>query len=106
MTHGQAKLLREHGITTTRELAQAIEHNAPGWRLALNTSHQLRAESAVLYARAEALQASRPVLAKDRVSALMPAWSDMNIYLTVHFDMGTGISFAFGAKRVYFQPGR
>jgi len=106
LTHGQAKLLRENGITTTRELAQAIEHNSPGWRAALSTSHQLRAESAVLYARAEALQISRPVLAKDRVSALMPAWSDMNIYLTIHFDMGTGISFAFGAKRVYFQPGR
>jgi hypothetical protein len=36
----------------------------------------------------------------------MPAWSDMNIYLTVHFDPGSGIAFALGASLVYFPPGR
>ncbi|HEX7315871.1 MAG TPA: hypothetical protein VF297_18285 [Pyrinomonadaceae bacterium] len=105
LTGGQAKLLRESGINTTEELAEAIRENAPGWQRAVRTSYQLKSEASVLRARAEALQKGEFVAVPDRVSALMPRWSDVNLYLTVHFDMGSGISFAMSAMRVFFEPG-
>ena len=57
-------------------------------------------------ARAEALATGKPVPIDGRKCALMPAWSDQNIFITIHFDPGSGITFAIGAARVYFQPGR
>jgi hypothetical protein len=104
LTNGQANLLRKNNFHTTKELAQAIERNALGWQSAVKTSHQLKADSAVLRARVEALQKQQPVLAEGRVSPLMPKWAHMRIYLTVNFDMGTGITFAMGARRIFFHP--
>jgi hypothetical protein len=104
LTHGQARTLRENGIKTTKELAEHIRQNSTNWQSALNTNHQLRAEQAVWLARAEALQTNSVQIAEGRKSALMPAGSNMNIYLTVHSDPGSGITFAMGAKKVYFPP--
>lgn len=106
LTHGQAHTLRDNGIGTTKELAEHIRQNSTNWQAALNTNHQLRAEQAVWLARAEALQTNSVQIAEGRKSALMPAWSDMNIYLTVHSDPGSGIAFAMGAKKIYFPPNR
>jgi hypothetical protein len=36
----------------------------------------------------------------------MPAWTDQSLFLTVHFDPGSGITFTLGAARVYFPPDR
>ena len=36
----------------------------------------------------------------------MPAWSHQKIFITVHFDPGSGITFALGAARVYHPPGQ
>lgn len=106
LTHGQARTLRDNGIRTTKELAEHIRRNSTNWQAALNTNHQLRAEQAVWLARTEALQTNSVQIAEGRKSALMPAWADMNIYLTVHSDPGLGIAFAMGAKKVYFPPNR
>lgn len=105
LTHGQAKLLRKHGIRKTKELSSAIQQTTPAWKAALNESHQLRAEASALLARTEALSNNRPEIVSGRLSALMPAWSNLNIYLTIHFDMGSGITFAMGAMRVFFPRG-
>lgn len=106
LTHGQARVLRANGIKTTRELAEHIRGNSDGWQKSVKSNHQLRAERAVWLARADALHTGAVEIAEGRKSALMPRWSDMNIYLTIHSDPGTGITFAMGAKRVYFTPGR
>lgn len=105
LNQGQADLLVSRGITTTAELAEAIRTGSPGWRSAEGASHQLRAEKAALLARAEALQTGGVVLAEGRRCTFMPKRSDLNIYLTVHFDPGSGITFSMGASRVYFPPG-
>lgn len=104
LTAGQAEALRENGIQTTTELAAAIRADNPEWRAALETNHQLRADGPALLARAEALQAGTIRIADGRKAASMPAYSEMNIFLSVHYDMGSGITFALGARRVYFRP--
>ncbi|MEJ7810910.1 MAG: hypothetical protein WKG32_10920 [Gemmatimonadaceae bacterium] len=105
LTRGQADLLRQHGIRTVAALYDAIARQTDGWRGVKADSPQLRAEEAILLARAEALTTGRAVLAAGRKTAAMPAYADMRIYVTVHFDFSTGITFAFGAKRVYYRPG-
>jgi len=106
LNHGQAELLRQNGISTTVALKNAINDNTPEWQAAEESSHQLRADAPILKIRAKALETGEPIVIDGRRCALMPAWSDQNIFITVHFDPGSGITFALGVARVYFQPGR
>ncbi len=106
LNRGQVQVLENFGLKTTRDLAEAIESDAAGWQSATASSHQLRAEGPALLARSRALQTGVTELVAERRTALLPAWADMNIYLTVHFDPGSGITFAMGAKRVYFPRSR
>ena len=106
LNQGQAELLREHGIATTQALRDAIRGNTEEWLAAEASSHQLRADAPALAVRAEALHSNQPVAINGRRCALMPAWSNQNIFITIHFDPGFGITFALGAARVYFPPGR
>src|SRR5690606_10115465 len=68
-------------------------------------SQQLRADSEVLLARASALGSDTVQPVTGRKSAAIPRWVSASIFVTVHFDPGTGITFALGARRVYFPPG-
>ena len=70
------------------------------------SSHQLRADAPSLVARAEALHSDQPIAINGRKCAFMPAWSHQKIFITVHFDPGSGITFALGAARVYHPPGQ
>lgn len=106
LNEGQAELLRSRGISTTRQLATAIQTNSPEWQATVAASHQLRAEAPALLARAKSLQSGQPEIVEGRKCATMPAWSGMSIFITAHFDPGSGITFALGASRVYFPPGR
>lgn len=104
LTAGEAELLRQQGLYTTADLAVAIRQDTPAWQAARDLSPRLRAESQALLARAEALQKKHVVVVPDRKTTAMPRWSNMNILLTVHFDPGSGISFALGARYIYFPP--
>ncbi len=106
LNHGLADLIRQNGIATTTSLRNSIVHNTPQWQEARSSSHQLRADASILSVRAEALATGQIVPINGRKCALMPAWSDQNIFITVHFDPGSGITFAIGAARVYFQAER
>jgi hypothetical protein len=103
---GQAELLRSYNISTTQQLAAAIQNNTPEWQASIAASHQLRADAPALLARVKALQTGQPEVVQGRKCATMPAWSGMNIYITAHFDPGSGITFALGASRVYFPSNR
>lgn len=106
LTYGQADLMRKNNIVTTAQLRQAIQQRTSDWQAIQATSQQLRADSGALLARAGSLHTNEPELVSDRLCALMPQWADLNIFVSVHFDMGSGITFAMGAMRVYYQPGR
>ena len=104
LTAGQAEALRQNGIHTTAELADALRAGSQAWHAATETNHQLRADGPALLARAEALQHNKLRIAEGRKAASMPRFTEMNIFLSVHYDMGSGITFAIGARRVYFRP--
>lgn len=106
LNQGQAELLRSNGITTTAELTTAVDNADHRWQSVIESSHQLRANGPVLATRARSLAEGRPIPVEGRRSAMMPAWTDQSIFITLHFDPGSGISFALGAARLYFPHGR
>ena len=106
ITRGQAEILRSHGIATTAQLATAIDADTTAWREVREESPQLRAEGPALAARARALQTGDVQPVHGRRTALMPRFSSMSVFLTVHFDPGSGIAFSMGASRVYWPPER
>ena len=105
LTEGQADALRQSGIDTTAALADAVASQSYAWQTATERNPQLGAEGPSLLARAEALRMDDPVAVDGRRTAAMPRYYDMGVFLTFHFDPGSGIAFAMGAKRVYFEPG-
>ena len=106
ITRGQAEILRSHGISTTAELAAAVDTSTAPWEGVKEESPQLRAEGSALAARARALQTGEVQNVHGRRTALMPGYSSMSVFLTIHFDPGSGIAFSMGASRVYWPPER
>ncbi len=106
LNQGQAALLRSNGITTTAELARAVAADDDRWQAVIASSHQLRADGPALATRARSLTEATPLLIEGRRCAMIPAWTDQSIFITIHFDPGSGISFALGATRLYFPHGR
>lgn len=68
-------------------------------------SHQtLRASRTVLPERAGSLLTEVAVIPPNTgASGVMPKWADLRIYLTCDFDVGSGISFAFGVKAFWLE---
>lgn len=106
LNQGQAELLRSNGITTTTELTEAVTTADHRWQSVTDSSHQLRADGPALATRARSLTEGAPLPVEGRRSAMIPAWTDQSIFITIHFDPGSGISFALGAARLYFPHGR
>lgn len=106
INRGQAEILRDNGILTATDLAAAIEGDTPEWQAVKEASPQLRAQGPALLARARALGGGSVETVERRRTALMPRWSNMSVFLTVHFDPGSGIAFSMGASRIYFPPDR
>ena len=106
LNQGQAELLRANGIDTTADLIEAAENEDHRWSSVTESSHQLRADGPTLITRARSLNEGIPLPIAGRRSAIIPAWTDQSIFITIHFDPGTGISFALGASRLYFPHDR
>lgn len=106
LSAGQVVLLQQAGIGTLSELRREFESPTGRWS-ELKAEHQkFRAEDAALRARVQALATKAVVPISKRKTTLMPRWASRQIYLTTHFDPGTGLSFVFGARSVYFPPDR
>lgn len=103
LTAGQAQVLRYHGISTLQTLRNSIRSNDDAWIRAKEENHTLRAAEKAIAARCEAMSNNTVVPIDGRRTAAMPKFTHLSIYLTAHFDPGTGITFAFGAKKVYFH---
>jgi hypothetical protein len=105
ITAGQVRLMQREGIATLSELREEFRGSAPRWENLKKENQRFRAEEAALRARVEALSSNQLIPVSSRRTTLMPAFANRRIFLTTHFDPGTGLSFAFGAKSVYFPPG-
>lgn len=103
LTAGQAQVLREAGIATFSELSTELRANGPKWQAAKGQSQRLKSLERAFVARAEAMAANRAVPVTGRKAAAMPSFAHMSVFLTAHFDPGTGITFALGLRKVYFR---
>lgn len=106
LNQGQAELLRSNDIHTAADLTEAVTTEDHRWESVIESSHQLRADGPALATRARSLAEGVPLPVKGRRSAMIPAWTDQSIFITIHFDPGSGISFALGAARLFFPPNR
>ena len=97
VSRGARGALEDHQIASVTALAGTQPTD-----VAYDSHHVLRATRTVVSGRAQALttgQASVPP--QVGTSAVMPAWADLRIYITADFDLGSGITMAFGFQAVW-----
>jgi hypothetical protein len=100
MSRGASSTLRLQGITDVASLATRNSSDA-----VFEAHHTLRATRTVVAGRAASLQSHEAAVPPDSgSSALMPRWTDLRIYLSVDFDLGSAITFALGLKAFWVEP--
>ncbi|WP_194521160.1 DEAD/DEAH box helicase [Cellulosimicrobium sp. JZ28] len=99
LTKGAAQALRSQNVTDVPALASLQPGDA-----AFDTHQGLRAGRTVVGARASALQANTAPQATPGAgtSAVMPGWADVMIRVSTYFDVGSGITIAFGIDAFQF----
>jgi DNA replication ATP-dependent helicase Dna2 len=97
ISRGARGALIENQIASVHSLAGTTSSNA-----AYDSHHTLRATRTVVAGRAQALEnGAASIPHQAGTSAVMPAWADLRIYLTADFDIGSGITMAFGISAVW-----
>lgn len=97
VSRGARTALEENAIADVATLAAT----QPG-AAAFDSHHTLRATRTVIAGRATSLTTGTSVVPpQSGTSAVMPAWADLRIYLTADFDIGSGITIAFGISSVW-----
>lgn len=97
VSRGARGALEEHQINTVANLAGTQANH-----VAYDSHQVLRATRTVVASRAQALGNGQSIIpAQAGTSAVMPAWADLRIYLTADFDIGSGITIAFGFKAIW-----
>lgn len=100
VSRGARIALDVHGVTRVSALAGRPTHDP------VYDAHQvLRATRTVVAGRAQALGTGlSSVPAASGTSAVMPRWADLRIHLSVDYDLGSAITFAFGIKASWIEP--
>jgi DNA replication ATP-dependent helicase Dna2 len=97
ISRGARGALEENRITDVATLAETNPES-----LAYDTHHLLRATRTVIAGRAQSLTSGQAMVPPQAgTSAIMPAWADLRMYLTADFDLGSGITTAFGFQAVW-----
>jgi len=98
VSRGAAGALVDNNITNVAALAGTAT-NSPAY----DTHHMLRATRSVVAGRAQSLGTQQAFLPPQTgTSAVMPKWTDLRIFITADFDIGSGISVAFGLKGFFW----
>lgn len=103
VSRGAAGALADNNITSVAALAGTAAASP-----AYDTHHVLRATRSVVAGRAQSLGTQQAFVPPQAgTSAVMPKWTDLRIYITADFDIGSGISVAFGVKgQFWVRPDR
>jgi len=103
VSRGARGALIDNNITNVAALAGTAATSP-----AYDTHHVLRATRTVVAGRAQSLGTSQSfVPPQTGTSAVMPKWTDLRVYITADFDIGSGISVAFGLKGFFWvRPDR
>lgn len=100
VSRGASTALQEKGILDVTSLAQLSPTDE-----AFDSHYNLRATRYVVNSRANSLQSLTTKIPDDGgSSSTMPKWADLHIYLTIDFDLGSGISFAMGINGFWMEP--
>jgi len=100
LSKGAIAALKEKSITNVNLLAQLQSAN-----IVLDSHQTLKAKRIVIPSRAQSLINNTPLLPQGvGSSSIMPKWSDLSIYVSVDFDITSGISVAFGLKAFWIEP--
>ncbi|MEW6420221.1 MAG: AAA domain-containing protein [Deinococcota bacterium] len=100
LTRSMALGLESQGVTSVAALA-ALSPQAPP----LQHSGTLRANAAKLVARAQALCQGQVVpVPGDGLTASMPAYADLKIWIDIEYDPSTAITGTFGIRAGWFEP--
>ena len=97
VSRGARGALEDHHIGSVAALAGTQPTN-----VAYDAHHVLRATRTVVSGRAQSLTTGQALMPPQvGTSAVMPAWADLRIYVTADFDIGSGITMAFGFQAVW-----
>lgn len=89
---GARRALGDISLTTAQSLATLTSDHA-----AFDCHPKLRATRTVVAGRAQALAGGISSIPSDSgTSAVIPRWSDLSLYLSADFDVGSGLTLAFG----------
>ncbi len=101
VSRGATAALRDGGVTDVTALA-GLDSSAD----VFDRHHTLRATRTVVASRAGAIDSGTPadLAPQSGTSAVMPRWADLRLYLSVDFDPGSAITFAFGLKAFWLEP--
>jgi hypothetical protein len=101
LTEGATGKLREVNITTVVAVSELTAGNS-----AFERHQALRAKRTVLRQRAITLIEGRAAEIPDRAgtSAVLPRFADIRIAVSADFDVGSGLTFAFGYRIDYGVP--
>jgi len=100
ISRGARLALQERGVLDVTTLATlSADDNS------FDTHQTLRSTRTVISGRANALQTGEAQIPPaSGTSAIMPKWADLHIFLSVDFDLGSAITFAFGLKAFWLEP--
>lgn len=101
LSEGASGKLREVQVTDVVAVSALTEGN-----VAFESHQVLRAKRTVLRQRAQTLRDVSPAAIANRAgtSAILPRFADIRIAVSVDFDIGSGITFAFGSHIDYGVP--
>lgn len=93
------------GVLENNQIGSVAELAAAGATHPSLRQHQtLRATRTVVAGRAQAISQNIVVQPPDvGTSAMMPRWADLRLYLTADFDIGSGITGAFGVSGFFYD---
>ncbi|MDN5079587.1 hypothetical protein O8C89_03515 [Aliarcobacter butzleri] len=105
LSSGQHTLLFEHNIRDLSSIIDSIESDTHLWQQLIKINRNLKSQENLILARAKAISENKVIPIEDRKTYLMPNFSNLNIFITIHFDPITGLTFAMGADKVYKDSG-
>lgn len=100
ISRGASAALTDQGVSDVSALAQLQPTST-----AFNAHYSLRATRHVVAGRAASLQAQQSTIPpQSGTSGVMPKYTDLHIYLSVDFDLGSAITFSLGVKGFWVEP--
>jgi predicted RecB family nuclease len=100
ITRGQAETLLNAGIQTLEQMLS----DENGWTRAIVNNITLKPVKQILQTKAKAITENQVFKIPDKKTYLMPNWTDISIYIEIHFDPITGLTYGIGAKTKIWSP--